>query len=401
MSWCDSRKVRPESLRVCHITSGDLLGGAEVVLLNLARASSKDILRQTLFVLFNQGVFSRKLIQTGARVSLFQEKGFPSDLTTVFQVARLLKDEGSHVVHTHGYKSNVIGGLASRLSGCPVLIRTEHSRATGILKHAFSRATVFRLLDYFIGAYWTDKIVAVSSDLAKTLAQRYPSEKVITIFNGVVLHEVKGQCQSSNVKSELGIPRESDLVGMFSRLNPEKGVAIFLKAASIVRLKAPHVRFLIVGNGPLYAELKKETFRLNLEKHVIFAGFREDALDLVCQMDVVVLSSVHEGMPMILLEAMALAKAVVATKVGGIPEVIDDRRTGLLVQPEDDYTLAMACVELLENRPLAKQLGLRARKEIAKRFTAQMMVAKLRALYWEVFSGKAMRSQTRKVLISG
>ncbi len=377
--------MTPEGLKVCHVASGDLLGGAEVLLLNLANASSKEILDQTLFVLFNNGILSEKLVQRGAKVFIIQEMGFPADILIIFKLARLLRQEGTHVVHTHGYKSNVIGGIASQLSGCSLVIRTEHGKPLPISKHGLSKATLFSLLDHFVGRYWTDKIIAVSSDLSRMLAEKYPLEKILTIYNGLDLLQFDAKYPKTNLKSEFGMTDENKFIGIFSRLNPEKGVSLFLKAAKLISLKNPHVRFFIVGDGPLCGELKEEAALLNLEKYVIFTGFRGDAIDLLCQMDVVVLSSVHEGMPMILLEAMALQKPVVATRVGGIPEVVDDRRTGILVQPGDDYSLAMACLEIIENRAMAKQFGVKAREDIERRFTAQIMLSKLMALYWDCF----------------
>jgi L-malate glycosyltransferase len=370
-------------LKICHITSGDLLAGKEVLLLNLAKASLKEALDRTLFVLFNNGGLSKKLREQGARVVVFQESGIAADWQIIFKLARLLKEEMVQVVHTHGYKGNVIGGMASRLSGRPLLVRTEHGKPPPILKHGLAPASWFALLDYFMGVCWTDKIIAVSSDLAKLLNRRYPAEKIITIYNGLYISPSGGRQPLKNLKQEFGIGEENKLIGIFARLNPEKGLGLFLKSARLVTSKAPQVRFFIVGDGPLYGELKGETRRLDLQEQVYFTGFREDAVELLCQMDVVVLSSFHEGMPMVLLEAMALRKPIVATKVGGVPEVIDDRKTGLLVPAGDEYSLAMACLELLDNPIYAAQLGNDARTQVEKRFSAQDMVNKLLSLYLE------------------
>lgn len=370
-----------KNLIVCHVASGDLLAGAEVLLLNLVKASSREILNQTLFALFNNGVFSRKLKEHGVRVIIIEEKGFPADIQIAYRLARVFIQEGVQVVHTHGYKSNVIGGIASRLAGSPLLIRTEHGKSLTALGNGFSKLTIVSLIDYFAGRFWTDKIIAVSYDLSKDLAQRYPPEKIITIHNGIDLSQFDMERTSIDLKSEFGVSDENKLIGIFARLNPEKGVGLFLKAAKLISLKAPHARFFIVGDGPLCQKLKEETVQLELEKQVVFAGFRDDVLDLIRQMDVVVVSSVHEGIPMVILEAMALRKAVVATKVGGIPEVIDDQEDGILVPSGDDHSLAVACLELIENQALAKRLGLNARKEIEKRFSAETMLNKHWSLY--------------------
>lgn len=376
-----SRMIIHKNLKVCHVASGDLLAGAEVLLLNLVRASSRETLSRTLFVVLNNGVFSRKLIEQGVKVLILEEKGFPADIQIVFNLAQFLKQEGVQVVHTHGYKSNVIGGIASRLTGSPLLIRTEHGKPPTALGYGFSKTTIFSLLDYFVGRFWTDKIVAVSHDLSRILSQRYPVEKIETIHNGIDLSQFDEERTSKDLRSEFGVSDESKLIGIFARLNPEKGIGLFLKAAKLISLKAPHAKFFIVGDGPLSRELKEEAVKLKLEKCVVFTGFREDVFDLIRQMDVVVLSSVHEGIPMVMLEAMALRKPVVATNVGGISEVIDGRMNGILVPSGDDRSLAIACLELIENPELARSLGLNARKEVEERFSAESMLDKILTLY--------------------
>jgi len=379
------KNLKTDDLRVCHVASGDLFAGAEVLLLNLSGALSDKMLSQTLFVLFNDGILSKRLIERGARVIVLQEREFPADILLVFKLARILREQAVDVVHTHGYKCNVMGGVASLISRSALLIRTEHGKPPPIFIHKFSKTTFFSLLDYFVGRYWTDQIVSVSSELTTNLRRRYPRRKITTIYNGIDFSQCDEKSPPIDLKSEFGIADEDKLVGIFARLNPEKGVELFLKAARLISLEAPHIRFFVVGDGPLYKDLQKDAVRLNLEKHVIFTGFRTDVHGLLRQMDVVVLSSLHEGMPMILLEAMAHRRPIVATRVGGVPEVIQDRKTGIIVPSGDEHALAKACLELIRNPKMAKQLGLNACEAVKKRFSAQVMLEKLLASYRESF----------------
>lgn len=380
--------MKADNLRVCHVASGDLLAGAEILLLNLSKALTEKLLNHTIFVLLNKGILANKLFEQGANVIILQEKGFPADVLIIFKLTRLFREQAVDVVHTHGYKCNVIGGIASWISKSSLLIRTEHGKPPTIFNNGISKSTFFSLLDYFMGKYVTDQTVSVSSELTSILRRRYPQEKITTIYNGIDFSQFAENFKLTDLKAEFGIEDKNKLIGIFARLNHEKGIDLFLRTAKLVSLEAPHIRFFIVGEGPLYKELRNETIRLNIEKQVIFTGFRTDVYGILCQMDVVVLSSRHEGMPMIILEAMALRRPIVATKVGGLPEVIQDRKTGILVPSGDEFALAKACLELIENPVMAEQLGLNAHEDVKKRFSAQVMLDKLLTLYRESFQKK-------------
>jgi len=350
-------------------------------LLHLAWAARKQSVPQFVFVLFNDGSLAQKLRETGARVYVIQERGFPLDVSIVFRLTRILRTERITVVHTHGYKSNVIGGLAARLTKRPLLVRTEHGMPPPISRTGHFSVSPFSVLDYLIGRSWTDCIIAVSRDLSLILAKRYPPRHIRTIYNGVDIAPHTDPLRVHHLRSEFALSANDAVIGIFCRLMPIKALDIFLRAARLITVNVQNVRFFVVGDGPLYDSLRSEAQRLGLERRMTFTGFRHDALDLVRMMQVIVLSSLHEGLPMILLEAMALGKPVVATRVGGIPELIQDGVTGILVPPADPDSLANACLDLIRKPSIAEELGRRAQHQVEAHFTAEKMLEDLLKVY--------------------
>ena len=192
---------------------------------------------------------------------------------------------------------------------------------------------------------------------------------MVAIHNGVELGRIRPTRDRNEVRRELGIDPATPLIGAVGRLSPVKGHAHFIRAARLIVEKEPAAKFLIVGDGPLRSELEICAKRLGIGDACLFVGARHDVYDLVAAMDVFVLPSVDEGIPMALLEAMALETPVVATAVGGVPEVVEHRATGLLVRSGDEPGLADASLELIREPRLARTLGARARGVVETAFS--------------------------------
>jgi glycosyltransferase involved in cell wall biosynthesis len=165
------------------------------------------------------------------------------------------------------------------------------------------------------------------------------------------------------------------------RLVPVKGLETFLKAARIIQSRKDKVKFLIVGDGPLKGTLRALARHYGLEHDVLFLGHRNDSYDVLAMMDVLVLPSLSEGIPMVLLEALALKRPVVASRVGGIPEVVEDCATGRLVEPGREGELAEACIALMDDPDLAERLGLAGRHRVRERFSVRSMAEKVADVY--------------------
>jgi len=229
----------------------------------------------------------------------------------------------------------------------------------------------------------------------RLVADGYPQERMTIIPNGIHPSRFAGNGSSGRFRQELGLPPHTPLVAVLSRLNPMKGVEYFLEAAMIVGRRFPDARFLIVGDGrtmvdgqvvdsPYTKELERYAVQLGLGERAVFTGPRLDVQEILAEIAVSVLPSLSEGLSNTLLESMAAGVPVVATNVGGNPEVVEQGETGFLVPPRDAAALARAICLLIENRELALRFGQAGRQRVAQHFSLEKMVHDTERLYLEL-----------------
>ena len=337
----------PRPVRVCQIVSGDLWAGAEV---QLAASASYLVERadvELTAIVMNEGPLARELRRLGVPVTVIDESRHRA-LGILIALTRWLRDHSVEVVHTHRYKETVLGAIAARRAGVPCLVRTVHGQSEALRGWDRQKLRMYEVLDGIALRCCADRIIAVSRRLAASLEESgYAAGTVIPIHNGVDVRRVRPTRGPEAMRQELGIANGSPLIGTVGRLSPVKGHADFLRAARLILQGEPAARFLIVGDGALRGELAGLARQLQVDHACTFVGERSDVYDLVGAMDVFVLPSLDEGIPMALLEAMALGKPVVATAVGGVPEVVADHTTGVLVRPRDAHALSEACLELV------------------------------------------------------
>jgi len=243
------------------------------------------------------------------------------------------------------------------------------------------KMTMSYAVDNVVNRWAVDRILTVSRELTEDFTRRFGDRKVVGIHNGVDLARVVAAREAADLRRELGIAPDAIVIGTVGRLVPVKGLEPFLRAARLVRERRADLKVLIVGEGPSETRLHALSRDLTLEQNVLFLGHRADCYDLMALMDVFVLPSLSEGIPMALLEAMALSRPVVATRVGGIPEVIEHEVSGLLVDAGQDSALAGACLAMIDDRDRAQRLGIAARIRIEQAFTAQAMADRVAGLY--------------------
>ena len=340
--------------------SADLWAGAEVQVAALSSylAEQPGILLSA--VLMNEGRLARELRGLGIDVAVVDERQHTAIGILVF-LRRFLKDRRIDLVHTHRYKDTMLGILAAKLSGVPHVIRTVHGLAEPMAGWSRAKSWCYEALDRVILRYFANRVIAVSGRMAATLrASGYGTCSVTAIHNGLHVGRVRAFRSRDDLRRELGIEPGAFVIGTAGRLSPVKAQALLLHAGVRIVLQRPDAHFLIVGNGPLRGELVSLAVTLGIGSRTVFAGERSDVHDLIAAMDVFVLPSLNEGIPMALLEAMALRRPVVATAVGGVPEVVQDRSSGLLVPSGDEQALASACLELAGNPELAHALGVAA-----------------------------------------
>lgn len=379
-----ARPPAPPRLRVCHVMSADLWAGAEVQVATVASYLAGRAEVDLAAVLLNDGPLAVELRRLGVPVTVIDErKNGPLGILTA--LTRYLRAHPAEVVHTHRCKDTVLGALAARLAGVRALVRTVHGHTEPMRGWDRLKFGVYEALDTWTLRCFADRIVAVSRRLARSLDDGgYGPGTVVPIPNGVDVDRIRSSRSREDVRRALGIDPAAGVIGIVGRLTPVKGHALFLRAARRILDEAPGARFVIVGDGPLRTELERTARDLGVAEACVFAGARRDVYDLVGAMDVFVLSSLHEGAPIALLEAMALGTPVVATAVGGVPEILTQGTTGLLVGPQDASGLAAACLELVRNPEWARGMAERARRVAADKFSHRRCGAALVGTYQAV-----------------
>jgi glycosyltransferase involved in cell wall biosynthesis len=239
---------------------------------------------------------------------------------------------------------------------------------------------LYQLVDHLFNRCLVDRILAVSFDLRNYLARSYGSQRVICVHNGIDLEQVQACRPVSELRRELNVGANF-VIGTMGRLVPVKGLEVFLTAARIIRDQKQHVKFVIVGDGPLKETLQALACHSGLEQDILFLGHRDDSYDVLAMMDLFVLPSFSEGIPMVLLEALALARPVIASRVGGIPEVVEDRVSGWLVEPGREEQLAEACLALMEDYETAKRFAVAGQQCVRERFSVSAMAENVADVY--------------------
>ena len=331
-----------------------------------------------------------------------------SDDAATAAVADLLERWRTQVVHGHMYRAEIVGVraadlLAGRGLPRPYLIETIHSSR---VRAQEDRDLLARLTPSM------DRLIAVSKAIVGKLERegRLGTTPVDLIYNGVDMDRYDHTEACCTLPEEYGFPEGAQMVGVVARLEPEKGHVTLLEAWPAVMARVPTARLLVVGEGSMAAQLHDQAEALGLmgepcegdhcvgTRHarpgaaVVFTGRREDVPAVTAALDVAVLPSYREAQGLVILEAMALARPVVASDVGGIPEMIEDGVTGLLVPPHDAPALAAAITRLLLDHPLADMIGRAGHRLIHDRFCVERMVAAIETVYdqgWQAWSGRA------------
>ena len=362
-------------LSVFHLVEDLKTGGAERVIADIVEGLDRKRFEARVWCLTRGGETADELLEKGVEVRILGIWSYHNPLN-IIRLSRLLKKEKPDIVHTHGYFASVIGRLAAKKAGLPIIITHVHSTYWEYKKRHL-------LIERYLSRC-THRIICCSEAVKNFVTghEKIKEDKTVVIYNGVDEERFLPVQDPSPVRARLGIDRESPVVGTVSSLTPHKGQKYLIQAAAKIREKYPATRFLIVGDGPLRQSLEEQALGLSLQSSLIFTGARRDIPDLLSLMDIFVLpSSSREGLGIAIIEAMAMEKPTVATDIGGIPEVVQDGETGLLVRPGDSAALAKAIIELIDNPDRAKAMGKKGRNRFAQKFTRKTMLSKIEDLY--------------------
>ena len=358
---------------ILHLIETSGPGGAERVLINLVE--NLDRARYgSIICLLKDGWLASQLRQRGFEtVTIPQRAGH--DLGWVYKSIELIRRKRIDLLHSHEFGMNIYGSIASRLMQVPI-IATVHGKA--YYGERWRRRMAYRFV-----ARRAAQMVAVAEDIRRFLIDRVgvSPRKLCTIYNGVDAKTVCSAEDGARVRQELGIAETTPVIGTIANLYPVKGHTFLLKAAAEVAKVVPQAVWLLAGRGGLLDQLQDEARQLGIKDKVRFLGFRNDPAALLQAMDLFVLPSLSEGLPVSVLEAMAAGRPVVATDVGGNREVIVDGRTGFLVPPGDSSALASRMITLLANSDLAHGYGAEGRSRVCQHFSLERMVRAYETLY--------------------
>lgn len=372
-------------MKILHVISSGGMYGAEAVILNLSRALNERSHQSILGVFSNSSQPNLQLheraIKEGIETHLIPCNG-QVDRAVPSRIRELIREIGADVVHAHGYKADVYAYVAMKKTATP-LVSTSHGWIDSDVT-----VRLYGALDRFLLRSYAG-IVAVSDEVkGRLLRSGVQAGRIRLIRNGVDLRPFE-EARRSRVYQE----RDDHplCVGLVGRLSYEKGVDLFLRAAARVVPEFPQTKFAVVGDGPEKATLEALIDQLNLRENVALPGRTDDVPFFYASIDVLVLSSRQEGLPIALLEGMASGLPIVASRIGFIPNIIRDGVTGVTVMPEDVKELAEAIKQMLRDPSLRERMGRAARNLVAEEYSAERMTTEYVALY-----EKAVAERQRK-----
>ena len=370
-------------LRIALCSAGELYGGVEQFIYLYAQHLQASGQAGVVVILFHRGKLSKRLEDADIETHVVHSR-FKYDPRVVTVLARIFRRRRIDVVHTNGYKANTLCAVAARRAGA-VVVKTEHGLVETALRPNKSALKSYfnRALDQLVTLALTNHVVYVTHDLAGRFRLIHRSK------NRTVIHNAIAPIDSRRTGIAEAFDRNRFNVGIVGRVDEVKGHVFLLKA--VEALAGLHdLQVHVIGNGPLEARLREFCLAHRLEPKVRFWGFREDIHELMRGLDVLVMPSLHEGLPYTLLEAMYLRIPVIASAVGGLREVLRDKENALLVAPANYQELANAMRRFHDDRELRERLARRAFADVTSRF----MIADMAQKYAKVY-GSALDSARR------
>ena len=315
------------------------------------------------------------------------------DLLAVIELTYFLRKNYYHIVHTHNSKAGFVGRLAASMAGVPVIIHTVHGFSFHDQEPLW-RQLLFRNLEK-LAAYFCDKMIFISQPLVDWALKDgvVKQDKIVKIYSGIDLDQFRPLTddERDNARKKWNIREDDSVIGIVSKLWEGKGHEVLIEAFREIRNEIKGAMLIIVGVGYLENRLRDLVNRLGLTESVLFTGFQSDIPEIIASFDIAVLPSFFEGMGRVLLEAMAMERPVVASRVGGIPELVKDGINGFLTTPGDAKGLAESIKKLLNDKKLAISMGKEGRKRVTDKFSAETMVKSINKVYNECLVKKGIK----------
>lgn len=374
------------AVKVLYLITELNVGGAERVVQRLATQLSKHGYNVLVACLFDPGAVADEIISAGVPVVDLGMRG-KGDMRVIYRLFRLLRSEKIEILHSHMFHANLLAALVGRLANVPIIIGTRHNVDIGGMR----REWVNR---WALG--FCDAVVAVSKEVYEAQFQHSLTDQFkVVIPNGVQVEAFTSADQSmvETLRQEWGIHPSVPVIGTVARFDEQKGHIYLLDAMVILMEQMSTAKLLLIGDGPLRSQMEGISEALSLSGSIIFTGIRHDVPEILALLDLFVLPSLWEGLPIAILEAMAASRPIVATRVGGVPEAVVDGVTGLLVPPRDSTALAQAIMYLLDDPDLCNRLGQAGRERVLEYFSVERMVERTQNLYEQLLAAKGLGSE--------
>src|SRR5882724_3466928 len=388
-----------DKIRVLRVIGRLNVGGPSINVVNLAAGLDPSRYEQLLVIghespaegsmldyALSRGVWPHRIQEIVTAFNLAPRDGVA--LKRLFSLMRLYRP---HIVHTHTAKAGLLGRIAARLAGVPIIVHTFH----GHVLHGYYGPVqnwALRRMEKSL-AWLSHRLVTVSEQVKKELIEYgvARADRITVIPLGLDLEPyLHAETRRGEFRREMSLSSGARLVGIVGRIFPVKNHALFLESAARIAAAEPAARFVVVGDGMLRFALEQQARELGIADLVLFTGWRSDLARIYADLDVLVVSSNNEGTPLSAIEAMATSCPVVATRVGGVPDLISDYKTGRLVPPRDAEALAGAVLDLLHHPEMAQAMGRNAMIAARDRFDVKRLVHDVDHLYRELLDEKAI-----------
>ncbi len=373
-------------INVLHIIAKLELGGAQLntlyTLKNLDRQRFNPLLATGCQGILVEEAKKMKGVEVIFLPEFRREINPVLDVITLLKLYHLCRRRKIHIVHTHGSKAGILGRWAGRFARVAIIIHTVHGWGFNDYQIPLVR-NLFILLEKLTARITTKLIAVAEANRDRGLAEGVGNPSQYTVIrSGIELAKFKSaRVDLDSKRQELGLRPSMPVVAMVACFKPQKGPLDFVEVAGMVSVDFSEVQFLLVGDGVLRRRIEERIKRLGLEDKVALAGWRRDIPEIMATIDILVLTSLWEGLPRVILEAMGSAKPVVATDVGGNREVVIDGETGFLVPADDPSVMAQGVLSLLRDPARAATMGKDGRERLSQEFDIKFMVEKLAELY--------------------
>ena len=369
--------------KIAYVIDGLSMGGAERLMVPILKHLNRTDFDAYICALQSKdgNPMAEEIRALGIPVDCLEIKHL-RDLNTLPRLIKYLKRMGADLVHTQLEFANILGTISAKCLRLPSVC-TIHVMPSLDIK---TKSKLHQKLEWFVLKYFCDRVISVSEEAREYhlhISGAYP-DQVATIYNGIDLSgflSLDWELERVNVREELGIPMDAKVLTTVAVLRPQKGIQYMIRALPAVMASNPNAYYLIVGDGPHRSTLIEEVRKAKVNDRVIFAGMRKDVPRLLSASDIFVLPTLTEALPTVLAEAMAAKLPIVASRVGGIPEMINNKQNGCLVEPEDLAGLANACMHLLNDAKERATLGAEGWNIVNQKFNIERQVDKLEELY--------------------